>query len=86
MNRSDLDLEIRRQVGRYVGGELSFVQLQEWLKPRLWHPYVTGDKPAARLIAAVDVRLGEYASGYWSEQLLKEALGALIEEEVQEHG
>lgn len=76
---STLDLEIREQVGRYLRGELSFAQLRTRLARSWWRPAIAGDTEAAELMGAVRLRLDEYAAGYWSEELLREALRALID-------
>lgn len=79
LSGSTLDLEIRAQVSRYLRGELSFVQLQKWVARSSWRRYVAGDREAAELIGAVELRLGEYAAGYWSEEDLQRALHALVD-------
>jgi hypothetical protein len=79
LSRSGLDLEIREQVGRYLRGELSFVELQKWVARSSWRGYIAGDTGAAELMGAVELRLGEYATGFWSEEDLQRALHALVD-------
>ena len=79
--RSALEVELRGQVRRYLGGQVSFHELQRWLAPRVWRPYASGDPETARLMSAVQIRLDEYAAGYWSEELLHESLRALMDRE-----
>ena len=42
--------------------------------------FASWDRDGGRLLAAVQVRLDEYAAGYWSETLLHESLHAVLDE------
>lgn len=75
---SSFDREVREQVRRYLRGELTVGQLHKWLEPRLWDPYAIGDRAAAKLVGALALRLGEYATAYWSEDQLRTALRVLV--------
>ena len=76
---SALGIEIRGQVGRYLNGQISFGELQRWLAPRAWLRHAPFDREGARLFTAVQIRLDEYAAGYWSESLLHTSLRSVLE-------
>ncbi|HEY3118211.1 MAG TPA: hypothetical protein VGK54_15820 [Chloroflexota bacterium] len=76
--RTALAVEIVDLVRRYLEGGLSYNELRTWLGRNWWRPYPTSDRSAADLIQAVELRLDEYAAGYWTEDGLKDSLRALI--------
>jgi hypothetical protein len=76
---STLGIEARSQVERYLRGDIPFGALQRWVEQRAWQRHAARDEDSRRLIAGIQVRLGEYAAGYWSEHLLHESLRALLD-------
>jgi hypothetical protein len=66
-----MEPEIRDQIVRYVAGEFSLADFEEWFVPQAWD--AAGD--ATRdLIYAVELRHAEFTSGHLSEEEFKREL------------
>jgi hypothetical protein len=70
------DLEIRKQIACYLDGEINASELEAWVSEESWD---LEDKPSATRKLANDVlRLtSEAANGDWTDEQLRERLGAL---------
>jgi len=66
--------EIRRSLGRYLAGELSLSEFQEWFVPRAWDLDPSEDALAYQLVGRIELLLAEASSGHWTEMELRENL------------
>ena len=73
-----LDLEIRAQLTRYLGGEISLQALHDWLTPRSWNIDRRSLPETAELVHTVELELSEFAHGDWTEEELKRHLRPLV--------
>jgi hypothetical protein len=67
------DHHIREALARYVSGEISLVEFQEWFIPRAWEVLAEGG-PAADVTSDLELLLAEFTNGQWTERDLREAL------------
>ncbi|MDE2670743.1 MAG: hypothetical protein OXI51_13950 [Chloroflexota bacterium] len=63
---------VRAQVGRFLMGQLSRQQLDEWLFPLVW--FEDGDREVVDLAWSVELLLMEASGGYLSEEELRTGL------------
>ncbi len=70
----NLDLEIREQLVRYLGGEISLQALHDWLMPRTWNIDRRSLPETAELVHAVELELSEFVHGDWTEEEVKRHL------------
>lgn len=64
---------IREALSRYVSGEVSLVEFQEWFIPRAWEVLADGS-PAAAVTSDLELLLAEFTNGQWTERDLRETL------------
>ncbi len=68
------DLEVRQQVARFVGGEISADELEGWLEPAAWEL----DSEPGRTHAAHVLRLvAEHQNGDWTDDDLRAKLATM---------
>jgi hypothetical protein len=65
---------IREAVARYVSGEISRQELQEWFAPVAWELLAGDPSPAADLAADIELALAEATSEGWTGHELRERL------------
>ncbi len=70
------DKELRAWLTRYVSGRVSLRDFQEWLAPRAWILDADEAPEQARLADRIELLLAEWSNGHWTEDELKERLGA----------
>ena len=71
-----LDLEIREQIAAYLAGETSVGELEEWFEDVFWSSDLFAR--SADALAADALRLlTEFGNDDWTEDELKDKLGAL---------
>ncbi len=75
-----LEVEIRRQLARYIAGELPLMQFAEWFIPVLWTAAEGSEPATAELAAHIDLLLIEHSNGDRTEEELRGLLGPLIAE------
>lgn len=75
---SSLDDEIREQLRRYVAGEITLGEFEDWFVPKSWNIHHVGDAATADLAYEIDLRLAEYANGDRTEEHLKLVLRPLL--------
>jgi len=73
-----LGTEFRDQLRRYLSGDLSLAEFEDWFVPRTWNIHQVGDPGLADLAYEIDLRLAEYSNGHRTENDLKEVLGAAL--------
>ena len=70
--------QIRGSVARYLRGEISLDQLEDWLVEQSWNMHRDSDESAQRLAGAIELRLAEHSSGHMDELSLQRELLSLI--------
>jgi hypothetical protein len=74
--RSD---ELIAQVRRYLAGELSRDELQDWLVPLVWDPDSAGLEPQTdNLVNSIQLHLAELTGGHITEEEFRGYLRALL--------
>lgn len=69
--------EIRSQLARFLGNEMSLDQFEDWFVQQSWDAHLNSDESAQKLVYAVELRLAEHSSGHLSQQELRRELIAL---------
>jgi hypothetical protein len=72
-------LEMRRHVARYLAGQDTLDDLEEWFAPAGWEAEDAGDPIAADLAESLLLLLSEFARGHWSETDFKGHLRPLLQ-------
>jgi hypothetical protein len=71
--------EVVAQVQRYLTGELSRDELQDWLVPLVWDPDAMKlDPKTDDLVNSIQLYLAEFTGGHLTEDELREYLHALL--------
>ena len=65
---------IREAVARYVAGEITRQELQEWFAPRAWELLGHDPSPTADLAGEMELLFAESASEGWTENELRQRL------------
>jgi len=63
--------DIRSRLSRYVSGESSLEQFEDWFLPAAWNLTPDPDGEAYDLASELWLRLAEYDNGDWSEEELR---------------
>lgn len=74
MSTTDLGLEVRRQLRRYIAGQLTLGDFATWLAPVALCVFEAEHTPTEDLVAEIQLRLAEYTSGHWTEEDLRRLL------------
>jgi hypothetical protein len=65
---------IREAVARYVSGEITRTEFQEWFAPRAWELLSKANSPAADLASHIELLFAEFSNADWTEAQLRENL------------
>lgn len=76
--QSQLESQTQDMARRYVAGEISLTQFQDWFVPISWDIETTGDHSAIHLAHQIDGLLAEASSANWVERDLREELGNAV--------
>jgi hypothetical protein len=68
------EYQIRERLARYLRGENSLDQFEDWLVQRSWNMHRDSGDAAKELVSAIELRLAEYSSGHLDEQSLRSEL------------
>lgn len=74
-----LDAELRQELCRYFGEEITIEDFREWLAPRAWNIHKRADTELAHLVQQIEAILSEFDHGDWTEGELRQQLAKLIE-------
>jgi site-specific recombinase XerC len=69
--------EMRTRLARYLSGEASLREFDEWFVPATWDVEKTRDQAAIDLAYEIILRLAEYSDGDCTEVQLKDLLRPL---------
>lgn len=72
------DLEIRKQLGRYLTSEISFEDFEDWFVAHSWNYHEAANLILLELVSEIELLLAEFSSGHWTEDDLKERLRPFI--------
>src|SRR5436190_23072936 len=79
MAGTELSLQVRRQLARYIQGQLSLRQFKLWLSPISLTVFEgPSDTDVAELVAEVELRMAEHSDGHWTEPELRRLLRPTI--------
>lgn len=73
-----LHSQIRAQLARYLDGELSLEQFEDWFLPATWNVHLAEDDEAANLAYDIDAVLAQASSERWPEARIKASLGDVL--------
>jgi len=76
---SNLDLIIRGELIRYLVGEISLRDFQNWFVSATWNLEETHNSLAQELASEIQLKLAEYTNGHWSEEELRRILRPLVQ-------
>ncbi|HLA10042.1 MAG TPA: hypothetical protein VJ023_05445 [Pyrinomonadaceae bacterium] len=66
--------EIRAELVKYLAGEQSLDQFEDWFVQHSWNMHKDSSLSAQRLSSAIELRLAEHSSGHLSEEELRDQL------------
>lgn len=66
-----MDLEIRKELVRYLSGKISLQDFQTWFIPTIWNIDKTKNQTTEALAYEIMLRLAEFSNGDWTEDDLK---------------
>ena len=72
-----LDLEIKRELERYLARVMSLNEFSDWVAPITMDIEQSGSPAAIELVNEIQLRLAEFTDGYWTENQLRELLRPL---------
>lgn len=72
-----LDLDIRRDLGRYLRNEITLDELTRQLASATMDAEQTGSPVAADLLYEIQLRLAEFTDGFWTESDLRAMFASL---------
>jgi hypothetical protein len=72
-----LDQTIRKELDRYLRGDISLAEFEAWLIPETWDLSPQSDPKAHELATGITLRIAEFTSGDWSEDELRHQLRRL---------
>jgi hypothetical protein len=75
-----IDLEIREQLARYLVGETSLAEFQDWFGPVVWGIEQYASPTAQELAYEIEGRLAEAVASGWEEPTLRRILSPLVEQ------
>lgn len=68
------ELELHRQLARYLSGEISLNDFEDWFVPRSWN-FHAGSTPSLQdIVSEIELLLAEYSNGHVVEEDLKQKL------------
>lgn len=70
---------IRDQLARYLKGEASLREFEEWFTAHTWDVDRIGDQEAQDLTYEIELRLAEFTNGHWTEDDLRRLFQPLVE-------
>ncbi len=73
-----LDLEIKRELERFLVGLISLDEFSDWLAPITMDIEQSGSPTAVELVNEIQLRLAEFTDGYWTEAELRDLLRPLV--------
>ena len=71
------ELEARQQLARYLKGELTLNEFQDWFVPQSWNFHQASDPSLQKFVSGVELALAEFGNGDWSENELRQLLNIL---------
>lgn len=74
-----LDVDIRRSLSRFIVGEISIEEFEDWFVAATWEVEKSGNINAIDLAREVDLRLAEFSNGHWSVDELRRKFRPFVE-------
>lgn len=71
------DSDIRSEIGRFLAGEITLDQFENWLVPRSWNVHQWGSVETQQLAYAIELGLAEHEIGHLSDEDLRKELHQL---------
>jgi len=71
---SPLDVDIRAVLARYLAGEITLHEFEEWFVAHTWNVHQTRNPIAEELTYTIELLLSDYTSGILDENKLREEL------------
>jgi hypothetical protein len=71
--------EIRQQLSRWIGGEISLREFEDWFVPATWDAHSAEDKEVEAIADEIELNLSEFSDGVLSEQELRAELARIAD-------
>jgi hypothetical protein len=68
--------EIREQLDRYLFGDISLREFEDWFVPATWDAHKAKDPEVDNLADEIEMALSEYTDGQLSSDVLRSRLGS----------
>ena len=75
---ADLGLQIRSELVRYLGTQISLREFRDWFLPNAWNADARVDGATAALMHEIELLLSEFEAGHWLESDVQEHLAPLV--------
>lgn len=72
------EFEIRQQLARYLKGEHTLNEFQDWFVPRSWNFHEKANPSLQKLVSSIELAIAEFTNGDWSRQELRDVLDLLL--------
>jgi hypothetical protein len=73
-----LDLDVKRQIERYLTRKTTLNDFKRWLAPVTMDVEQSRSPLAVDLVYEIQLRLAEFSDGYWTEDELRSLLRPLV--------
>lgn len=77
---ASLDVQIRSQIARYLHGDASLSEFDQWFAENTWNVRTSGNPLAVDLTYQIELLLGDASAEGWTEDQLKLQLHGFVED------
>jgi hypothetical protein len=72
------EIELRRELGRYLKNQCSLKEFEVWFVPRSWNFDQKSNPSLRNLVAQIELSLAEFNNGDWTENELRQQFGIFM--------
>jgi hypothetical protein len=83
--RFSSELEIREQIARYLAGQISLQDFEDWFVARSWNFHEAATPLMQEIVSQVELLLAEHSNSHLDEQSLRQKLLPLVTDYVVEY-
>jgi hypothetical protein len=75
---SETQDELQKNLARYLKGDITLHEFEDWFAPVLWNLAESGDDPAREIAGSVHILISEFSDGTLQLETFRERLGTLV--------
>jgi len=72
------EIELRRELGRYLKTQCSLKEFEDWFVPRSWNFNQNSNPSLQRLVSEIELSMAEFNNGDWTDHELRQQFGNLL--------